>query len=48
MGSLISKGETVLQVQIMLTVGFSQGQLGLHLSCGTVKFLFYYSVLVGE
>lgn len=43
MGSLISKGETVLQVQIMLTVGFSQGQLGLHLSCGTVKFLLFYT-----
>lgn len=48
MVSLISKGVTVLQVQIMVVVVFSQGQLGFHLSCGTVKLLFYYSVLVGE
>lgn len=31
----------------MVVVVFSQGQLGFHLSCGTVRFLFYYSVLVG-
>lgn len=37
----------MLQVKIMVVVVFSQGQLGFHLSCGTVRFLFYYSVLVG-
>lgn len=48
MVSLISKGETVVQIKIMAIVVFAEVRLRFHLTCGTVEVLFYCSTGGGE
>lgn len=44
MVSLISKGETVVQIKTMAIVVFAQVWLTFHLNCGTVEVLFCHCV----